>query len=196
MHAMAASPTLNVPACDADEARAAAGTAAEVYARHADFVWASLSRLGVAHDDLPDQLQEVFLVVHRRLDSYDGTCAVTTWLFGICLRVASMWRRHRKRHPEDVTDTPPEREDHRSPEGEYARRQAAVTLARALDALTPEKRAVFVMFEVDELSCDEIAEVLGVPKGTVFTRLRAARQQFEAIAARLRAKDHWEEGRR
>jgi len=65
MHTMAASPTLNAPARDADEARAAAGSAAEGYARHADFVWASLSRLGVAHDELPDQLQEVFLVVHR-----------------------------------------------------------------------------------------------------------------------------------
>ncbi len=53
-------------------------TAASVYAAHADFVWASLSRLGVAYEDLGDQMQEVFLVVHRRLDSFDGTSRMTT----------------------------------------------------------------------------------------------------------------------
>lgn len=161
-------------------------TAEEVYREHADFVWRSLHRLGIADADLKDMCQEVFLVVHRRLDSFDGSSKMTSWLFGICLRVASMWRRHRKRHPEDVTDTPPEREDHRSPEGEYARRQAAVTLARALDALTPEKRAVFVMFEVESIPCARIADELGVPVGTVYSRLHGARAEFLAALEEIR----------
>lgn len=187
MYAMAASPTLNVPARDADEARAAAGSAAEVYARHADFVWASLSRLGVAHDDLPDQLQEVFLVVHRRLDSYDGTCAVTTWLFGICLRVAQGWRRHRRRHPETAVADVPEGDDgNDSPEDDAARRQAQRTLAAVLDRLEPDRRAVFVMFELEGMSCAAIGELLGVPTGTVYSRLHTARTEFQQALERLR----------
>jgi DNA-directed RNA polymerase specialized sigma24 family protein len=60
-----------------------------VHAAHADFVFRSLSRLGVREPDLLDMLQEVFVIVHRRAGSYDGTSKLTSWLFGICLRVAA-----------------------------------------------------------------------------------------------------------
>src|SRR5438128_2482628 len=69
-------------------------TLADVYAKHTDFLWKTLHRLGVREPHIEDVLQEVLLVVHRRLDSYDRRSALTTWLFGVCLRVASD---HRKR---------------------------------------------------------------------------------------------------
>lgn len=167
--------------------RPSLGTAAEVYERHADFVWASLARLGVARDDLPDQFQEVFLVVHRRLDSYDGSCAVTTWLFGICLRVAQGWRRHRRRHPEDaVADVPDGSHEGDTPEEDAARRQARRTLESVLDRLEPDRRAVFVMFELEGMSCAAIGELLGVPTGTVYSRLHTARAEFQQHLERLR----------
>ncbi len=187
MHAMATSPAFDA-AAPAAEARPSIGTAAEVYARHADFVWASLARLGVARDDLPDQLQEVFLVVHRRLDSYDGSCAVTTWLFGICLRVAQGWRRHRRRHPEDAVADVPDGGSHEgdSPEEDAARGQARRTLEAVLDRLEPDRRAVFVMFELEGMSCAAIGELLGVPTGTVYSRLHTARTEFQQHLERLR----------
>lgn len=163
-------------------------TAASVYAAHADFVWASLSRLGVAYDDLGDQMQEVFLVVHRRLDSFDGSSRMTTWLFGICLHVVQAWRRHRRRHPETAVEIVPEPENHSpSPEDHAAERQARRTLDTILSRMDPEKRAVFVMFELEGLACVPIAEMLGVPVGTVYSRLHAARASFQQELARVRS---------
>ena len=60
----------------------------EVYDEHFRFVWRSLRRLGVRESDVPDAVQDVFLVVHRRLAEFEGRSKVTTWLFGICFRVA------------------------------------------------------------------------------------------------------------
>jgi RNA polymerase sigma-70 factor, ECF subfamily len=158
-----------------------------IYAQHAQFLWRSLSRAGVADDDLPDSLQEVLLVVHRRLGSFDGSCRLTTWLFGICLRVAATTRRTRRRRREDPMDVDTERKlvERRDPEELALARDARRRLNVALDRLDPEKRAVLVMFELEGLACGEIAELLGVPKGTVFSRLANARQLFLAALQRL-----------
>ena len=187
MHAMAASPTLNVPACDADEARAAAGTAAEVYARHADFVWASLSRLGVAHDDLPDQLQEVFLVVHRRLADFEGRSAITTWLYGIARRVASDYRRRRPLGTGPLATVIEVADRGPAPSETLARREAARTVMEILEAMEPDKREVFALMELEQLSAPAVAEMIGVPLNTVYSRLRLARARFEQALARLAA---------
>lgn len=161
-------------------------TAAKVYESYADFVWASLSRLGVVPDDLPDQTQEVFIVVHRRLDSFDGTSRMTTWLFGICLHVAQNWRRHRRRHPESPAEVIEREGFDASPEEQASDAQARRLLARILDTLEPARRAVFVMFELEGLSCVEISEMLGVPVGTVYSRLHTARASFQESVARVR----------
>ncbi len=159
-----------------------------VHEAHADFVWCSLQRLGVRSADLDDLCQEVFIVVHKRLHTFDGSSQLTTWLFGICLRVAAAYRRRawfRRETPTaevpDLDGTPPSGR----PDELYAARQARATLARVLDTMDLEKRAVFVMFEIDELSTDAIAGILGVPVGTVWSRLSAARKQFQAKLSRL-----------
>lgn len=164
---------------------------------HGDFVWRSLLRMGVREAHVADVYQEVFLVIHQRLHTFDGTSRMTTWLFGICLRVASRHRRKawvRREEPveatADVVDGAPD------PEAVLERRQRAARLADLLDALDPERRAVFVMYEIDGMTCDAIAQVLGAPLGTVNTRLRSARSDFERAAARARARDTWKEPRR
>ncbi len=159
-----------------------------VHEAHANFVWCSLQRLGVRPSDLDDLCQEVFIVVHKRLHTFDGSSQVTTWLFGICMRVAAAHRRRawfrRETPTADLPDgdgTPPSDR----PDALYAAREARATLDRVLDSMDLEKRAVFVMFEIDELSSDAIAGILGVPVGTVWSRLSAARKQFQAKLARV-----------
>ena len=137
--------------------------------------------MGVHEADLPDALQEVLLVVHRRLDSYDSRCRLSTWLFGICLRVASTTRRQRRRKREEAMDPEVQSSvliETNNPERCLLASDAREQLTAALEGLEPEKRAVFVMFELEGIGCAEIAELLGVPKGTVFSRLSSARQAF------------------
>jgi len=162
---------------------------ATIHDEHADFVWLSLQRLGVADPDVEDLLQEVFVVVHRRLDSFDHSSRVTTWLFGICLRVVAAYRRRAFRRRERSVAAVPEEatSDAVDPEQVAATRQAQARLRAAMDLMDLEKRALFVMFEIDELSCEEIAEMLSVPLGTVYSRLHAARKDFERALARLSA---------
>ena len=178
----------------AAEPRAGGCAALDVQTVHetqADFVWRSLQRLGIRSVDLEDVFQDVFVVVHRRLHTFDTSSALTTWLFGICLRVSAAHRRRawfRREVPTaDVAAT------HVAPAGErpdeaLSRSRAQAALRRVLDAMDLDKRAVFVMFELDELSSEEIATILGVPVGTVWSRLHAARKQFEKILARQQAR--------
>jgi RNA polymerase sigma-70 factor, ECF subfamily len=162
-------------------------SAAEAHALHADFVWRSLARLGVHDDDLADTLQEVFLVVHRRLHTYDGSAKLTSWLFGICLRVARAYRRraYRTRERPLSEAREPAVPDAYDVERALAARQQ---LAAILDAMPLEKRAIFVMFEIDGMSSQEIAESLDMPVGTVHSRLHAARRVFAQALGRMRAR--------
>jgi RNA polymerase sigma-70 factor, ECF subfamily len=168
---------------------------AEVYAQNAQFLWKSLYRMGVPEADLPDALQEVLLVVHRRLDSFGGSCQLSTWLFAICLRVAATTRRTRRRRREEpmdsCTDADPLVEPN-NPEQLTLARDSRRRLDLALESLGPEKRAVLVMFELEGISCNEIAELLGVPKGTVFSRLANARQTFLQTLQRIEARERWQ----
>lgn len=162
-----------------------------IYAAHGDFVWANLQRLGVREADLEDMAQEVFVVVHQRLHTFDGSSKMTTWLFGICLRVAAAYRRKAYVVRERVGEELPDESDGRAstergatPEQALAEQQARARLEALLDTLDLEKRAVFVMFELEELSCEQIALELEVPVGTVYSRLHAARKAFAKALAR------------
>ena len=160
-----------------------------IHDEHADFVWRSLQRLGVPESDLDDALQEVFVVVHRRLASFRGDSAITTWLFGITLRVAGRFRRRTHlRHEQPTADwsTHSELTTGSEPEAIALEREALEELGRVLDQLDPDKRVVFVMFELERRECPRIAAELGVPVGTVYSRLHAAREQFRDAARRLR----------
>jgi RNA polymerase sigma-70 factor (ECF subfamily) len=161
-----------------------APTFKSIYEEHARFVWLTLQRVGVQREDLGDLAHDVFVVVHRRLHTYDRKSRVTTWLFGICLRVAANYRRRRRRLPSEASIRARASDDATAqvPADEMlARRQESASAERVLAKLTPEKRAVFVMFEIENLSCQEIAELMGIPIGTVYSRLHAARTQIQQI---------------
>ena len=165
---------------------------AVIYAAHAQFLWKSLYRMGVSEADLPDAMQEVLLVVHRRLETFDSSSKLTTWLFGICLRVAGGIRRSRRRRREAPMQTEEHRmglvdEDH--PERLMNRRDARRRLETALDSLGPERCALLTLFEIEGLPCAQIADLLGVPVGTVHSRLAAARARFHKALSRLDAEE-------
>lgn len=151
-----------------------------LYRAHSEFVARFLLKLGVAGQDVPDLLQEVFLVAHRRGGFVLGTAKPTTWLAEIAFRVASDRRKKTKRKPEDAdSEAISLLPAAGASPGETAEaRQALVRVQRALDVLSPDKRVVFVLFELEGESCDAIARALGIPVGTVYSRLHAARREF------------------
>ncbi|AUX21595.1 ECF family RNA polymerase sigma factor [Sorangium cellulosum] len=159
-----------------------------LHAEHGGFVWATLQRFGIRHPDLEDAFQDVFIVVQRRLPAFDWACPITTWLFAICRRVAAAHRRRaytrRERLGEVVDEVP---DSAKGPEELTSHHQARVQLEEILEAMDLDRRAVFVMFEIEEMPCSEIASLVGVPVGTVYSRLHAARKEFAALLRRTEA---------
>ncbi len=158
----------------------------QVYDTSFDFVAVTLRRLGVPAQTLDDALQEVFLVVHRRLSEFEGRSSLKTWLTRIAINVASDHRRLVKRKggheelPETLADQST-RDPHQS--AEHA--EAIERLYRTLEKLDPDHRTVFVLVELEQLTAPEIAEVLGVKLNTVYSRLRVARERFQAALDEL-----------
>src|SRR4051812_22321619 len=171
----------------------AAMTFEVVYGEHFRFVWRSLRRLGVREADIADAVQDVFLVVHRRLGEFEGRSKVTTWLYGICFRVARDRRRlaHARRQVDDETDLTERPDDRADVSAEAERRQGLLLLETILDEMPIEQRAVFTLFELDAMSGESIAEALEIPLGTVYSRLRIARDQFRKSLSRMQAKDRF-----
>jgi RNA polymerase sigma-70 factor (ECF subfamily) len=161
----------------------------QVYLEWAGYVWRMLQRLGVRASDLEDVCHDVFLIAHRRFAEFDGRVGVNAWLFGICLRVAANYRRrarHRLEHvAADAEGAALPAPASVQPDQQLARRQAQQRVQAVLDAMDLTKRAVFLMYEIEGSSCQQIADQLGVPIGTVYSRLHAARALFEREAARL-----------
>ena len=171
------------PSQDVDRGRAIDVT--RVHAEQGAFLWATLQRLGARPADLDDLYQEVILVVHRRLGDYDPAAPLRPWLFGICVRVVAGWRRRAHIRREQLVDVLPEsRAATPAPDEDLERVRAQAALREILDTLDLERRAVFVMYEIDELPCAQIAEMIGVPVGTVHSRLHAARKEFQQATAR------------
>ena len=153
-----------------------------LYDAHVDFVWRNLRRLGVPESEVDDRTQEVFVVAHRRFDQFqDRGHGPRAWLFQILLRVASDARRHRRRHPEDPDGGDAvDRATVDAPQADaILRREALSRLDAALDSIEVGRRAVLVLHEIEEMTAPEIAQVLGIPLNTVYSRLRVARVELE-----------------
>ncbi len=163
--------------------------AAALYRAHAQFVARFLLRLGAPGDDVADLVQDVFLVAHRRGGFTPEQAKPTTWLAEISFRVLSDRRRKARRRLEDAdaeaVALAPAPSGAASPGQRVEARQALGRVQRALDTLTIEKRAVFVLYELEGQPCDAIAEALAVPVGTVYSRLHAARREFAKAHAAL-----------
>jgi RNA polymerase sigma-70 factor (ECF subfamily) len=147
----------------------------EIFDALAPYVWRTLRRLGVHDADVDDMCQEVFVVVHRRLPDFSGTSSVRTWVYGIALRVASQHRRGTRNRREDLTSNVPEASLAARQEDAVHQEELLGRLARALDLLDEHRRAVFVLYELEEMTMKEVVEVLGCPLQTAYSRLHAAR---------------------
>lgn len=157
---------------------------------HFDFVWRSLRRLGLNASDADDGAQEVFLVASRKLSAISEG-SERSFLFGAALKVASTRRRTLRRRPE-LADAEVEDRDEQSapgPERLTELSRARELLQAVLDEMELDLKAAFVLYELEEQSVPQIAETLGVPVGTVASRLRAARAAFQAAVKRLQARE-------
>jgi RNA polymerase sigma-70 factor (ECF subfamily) len=159
-----------------------------VYDAYFDYAWRSLRRLGVEEANVDDAVQDVFLVVHRRLSGFEGRSSIKTWLYGVVIRVASDYRRSkaRKARPDELSDKLADQST-KAPDEIAAQRQAINILDQILSELDVAKREVFVLTEIEQLTAPEIADVLNLKLNTVYSRLRAARQDFEQGLGRFRA---------
>lgn len=129
--------------------------------------------------DAEDALQDCFLAVHGGLASFRGEARLATWIYRIALRAALAVRARRK--PSEPLEVEPAQEGH---ERQLLARDETRRVAQTMERLTPEQRVVLSLFAVEELSHREIADILGVPEGTVWSRLAAARRE---LANALRA---------
>jgi RNA polymerase sigma-70 factor (ECF subfamily) len=155
---------------------------------HYQFIWRSLRRLGVPEADCDDAAQRVLSVVAKKLPEV-APRAEKSYVFQTALRVASDTRRAngRARTVSDEDAVAAARDRAPTPEEEVTRKQARACLDEILDGLHTDLRAVFVLFELEEMSTNEIAALLSIPAGTVSSRLARARQEFQTLAARARA---------
>jgi RNA polymerase sigma-70 factor (ECF subfamily) len=165
-----------------------------IYDEHFRFVWRSLRRLGVAERDAPDAVQEVFVVVHRKVGEFEGRSKMTTWLFAIAMRVAQDRKKRAHLRREITIEGLPEPADSGADIiAHHDRQEARALIESILDEMPIEQRAVFVLFELDGMSGDEIADLLDVPVGTVRSRLRLARSAFRDALARHEARERFVE---
>ncbi len=144
----------------------------EVFDTEVAFVFRVLRRLGVPERDLDDAAQDVFVVVHRRLPSFEGGLSLRAWLFGIARRVALARRRRASQRLEQLgadagsTATTPSEEEQIA---------ARALLERALAVLDAPKREVLFLYELEGMPMHEVAAAVGCPLQTAYSRLRAAR---------------------
>jgi RNA polymerase sigma-70 factor (ECF subfamily) len=160
----------------------------EVFRLHVDYVWRMARALGLSSEDADDVTQEVFLVAHRRLGTYRPGASIRAWLFGITRNLVMHHRRgfsSRARHLSAMASRDVAVE---TPERSLRVQQAAALMQSFLDQLDVDKRVVFVLGDVEGMTTPEIAEMLGVPAGTVSSRLRAARSKLERFTARMAAR--------
>jgi len=161
---------------------------ADIYREYFDFVWTAVRRLGVEPGAADDVVQEIFIVIHARVDTVQHPESLRSWVYGVIRRVVSHYHRAQRAklaatasfegHPDSLFPRTP------FDQGEQTARIRM--LREVLEELDAPKREVFMMAELEELTVPEIAEILRIPLNTAYSRLRAARQQFEAaVSTRL-----------
>ncbi|HUB10163.1 MAG TPA: sigma-70 family RNA polymerase sigma factor [Myxococcales bacterium] len=166
-----------------------APTVEEVYRSHGADVARWAARLGGPRLELEDVVQEVFTQVHRHLGGFRGEAKLSTWLFRITENVVrrqrrrERWRAFWRGAPADAPA--PEA----TPESELQRRQARALIRRALDRLSERQRTALVLFELEELPGEEVAERLGVTAANLWVILHRARAELGKRVHELRLEE-------
>jgi RNA polymerase sigma-70 factor (ECF subfamily) len=157
-----------------------------LFEREFDYVYASLRRMGIRDADLPDLTHDVFVAVHRKLPEFDTTRPVRPWLFGIAFRVALGYKRRAREHREVLSDENERVAADPAPGAEalLERREAHQVLYDAIAQLDMDRRAVFVLHDIDGVAIPEVAATLEIPLNTAYSRLRLARETVTAHVKR------------
>ena len=161
----------------------------ELFQTYTPYVWRILKRLGVSDRDVEDVAQDVFMTVHKNLHRFEGRSHIRTWIYGICanrtrdyLRLARVRREIPTEHlPEAVGDAHQDRD--------LDQKKALTSLDAMLGKLDDDKRAVFVLFEIEDLSMEEVSQALDCPVQTAYSRLYAARAELQSMARAQRGKE-------
>jgi RNA polymerase sigma-70 factor, ECF subfamily len=160
-----------------------------------EYVWNAVCRMGVHSADVEDVVQEVFVIVYRRLGEFEGRAQVKTWVFKIMVHVVQHYFRTHARRPGDRAGEKGTEihalvaTQEKGPVGELERLEARRVLDRLLSELDEAKRVVFVLAEIEQMTLAEIAEVVDANANTVGSRLRAARRDFEKALSRFQARE-------
>lgn len=166
-----------------------------LYENMVEYVWNAVCRMGVHGADAEDVMQEIFVIVYRRLGEFEGRAQLKTWVFRIMVHVVQHYFRGHARRPGDrATEKGNEVQalmaaHEKGPAGELERREALRVLDRLLYELDEHKRLIFVLAEVQQLTLAEIAEIVDANPNTVASRLRAARRDFEHALSRFQARE-------
>lgn len=164
----------------------------ELHREYLNFVWSTVRRFGTAPSEMEDVIQEVFMVIHSRLHTLQKPESLRSWIYGVVRRVASSHRRtvrsNEPVHPgaslfREALSLEP------TPFEQTERSNAVRLLMSLLETLDEQKRELFALVEIEELSVPEAAEILDVPLNTAYSRLRSARHQFDLALARHEARN-------
>lgn len=164
-----------------------------LYEDHFVFVWSCLRRLGVSAPELEDAAHDVFVAAHRHRGEFPEANP-RSWLFGAVRRIAANHRRGAWRHRRRITAARDVLPTTTSVDRDVDHADATQIVGRFLDGLAPRDREVFVLFELQELTAREVAEILGININTASARLRVARSAFERFAERVRAENPFDPG--
>lgn len=195
--AMASIPSVKSAKPNSDAQAADPATFDETYEAHFDFVWRHVRRsLGAA--DIDDAVQDVFLVVHRKLRDFDGRVSIRAWLYGITQNVLRDHRRTARRKQAPLVPYAPDgdssRDLHKAAKGSNVEARDALRHALALmDELDEDKREALWLSLAEGMSAPEIAECTQTNLNTVYARIRAGKTEFEAAYARMAAREQREQ---
>jgi RNA polymerase sigma-70 factor, ECF subfamily len=156
------------------------GALGELYDRHHRAVGAFLARATSSAGDVDDLVQSTFLGAAEIAGRYDGRASCRPWLIGIAAKLVQRRRRSLGQIVRLVTRFAAERPAARDPRPQMEARDGLHHVADVLERMDAAKRVVVLMAEVEGLSCQEIADALGIPVGTVWGRLHAARHDLRA----------------
>jgi RNA polymerase sigma-70 factor, ECF subfamily len=168
-----------------------------LFREHGRFVAGFIARLGMQGQDVDDLVQDVFLLVHRQGGFVSGAARPTTWLAAIALRVTMAARRGRRRTPLLPDAEQVERlAGATTPHEELAQARAVRATQNALASIDLERRAIFLLYELEGESCEALARSFGIPIGTVYSRLHTARDEFLHAYGRETGQDvsAWQHG--
>ena len=171
---------------------------AEIYEEHFDFVWRNARRMGIEESVCEDLVQEVFVVAIRRFSGFEGRSSVRTWLYGILIHVVQEHRRRNRQRLIKETEASEEHARSRTHDGaadEIARKEATRLVDQIMGEMDEDKRTVFVLVDLEEMSVAEAARGLEINLNTAHARLRAARAIFAAAVKRIHAKRENDESR-